>query len=126
RELPARQQIEDQVLLLGGGLHREVLGGAHGERQRQLFAHPSARVGRRRRRREGGRHHRRQQRREPRQARYASAHRHHHQLYTNDDVKTLFATVGAPASSRLSRYSAFKITASQRSTLRPPVIRSTV
>src|SRR5580704_13600377 len=116
-ELAAGQQIEDEVLLLGGRLHRQILWRAHRERQRQLLAQPSAPIRRWRRglcrRNERSEERRRQQRGAPHRPALPAPHRH--QLYTKDEVKTLLATVGAPASSRLSRYSTFKRIASQRS-----------
>ncbi len=122
-QLAAGEQIEDEVLPLGRRLHRQVLRRTHRERQRQLLAQPAARLGRRGARgRRGGqsgagaRQNRAQDRSPP----------HRHQLYTSEEVNTLLATVGAPASSRLSRYSAFKMIASKRSSRRPPVKRSTV
>src|SRR6185436_1884223 len=49
RQLAAGEQVEDQILLLRRRLDREILRGAHGERERQLLAQPAAPVGRRRR-----------------------------------------------------------------------------
>ncbi len=118
-QLAARQQVEDQVLPLGHRLDRQILRRAHRQRQRQLFAQPGPSLGCGR----GcdGRH-----RGQAQKDAQVSCAAHRQKLYTTELVKTLLATVGAPDSSRLSRYSAFNSTLSHRSKRTPPVKRSTV
>ena len=102
-QLSARQQIEDQVLLLGGGLDREILrpcarpAAAAAPRR----ATPGPCPGRGAPPASAGADDRARQQRHRSENVVASDRPH--QLYTSDVVSTLLATVGAPASSRFDQ-----------------------
>src|SRR4051812_9132644 len=108
---------------LGQRLEGQVLGGADGERQRQLGAGPRrlsplrvARVGGQRRR---------DTEEEPAEDN-RKPHGRPHQVKTSEEVKTSLSTAGAPSSSRFFSTSALSASESKKSARRPAVMVSTV